>query len=86
MMQTVSKAPHTIPTMNATNTQIKAVMAMTAVVDKLLSGTGIKSRKRLKYNNGKMNKVVLYLCIGSEGQGSTFHLPHTVMLFSFPLV
>ena len=47
-MQTVSKAPHRIPAMNATNRQITAVMAvmaMTAAVDKLFSGTGIKSRK-----------------------------------------
>ena len=45
MMQTVSKLPHRAPAMNATNTQTTAVMAMVAAVDKLFSGTGIKSRK-----------------------------------------
>jgi len=45
LMQTVSNTPHTVPAMNATSRQSTAVMAMTAAVDKLFSGTEIKSRK-----------------------------------------
>ena len=57
---------------NTTSRQTTAVMAMTADVDKLFSRSAIKSRKY----------KVLHLCIGLEGQGSTFHHLHTAMSFS----
>ena len=41
LMQTVTKAQHRAPAMNATSRQTTAVMAMVAEVDRLLSGTGV---------------------------------------------
>ena len=44
-MQTLRKAPHTVPAMNITSEQTTAAMAAVAAVERPLSGTGVRINK-----------------------------------------
>ena len=59
LIQTVIKAPHRVPVMNATSRQTTAVMAAAADVDRLLSGLGIRRWIGQSFSNISASKLDL---------------------------
>ena len=70
LMQAVSKAPHIVPAMNATNRQTITALAAVAAIDRFLSGTGV----RIDEDCAQVLRVM---------QDSTSHASSHTAMFSF---